>query len=109
MSQISLEEGIEMIGRYKDNRDRMLNSTYQMKILTLSETFEKSDIEALINQPECQKLRAYFGMDPDNNIRMIMVGVNGENEDILNEGEEIIIENGERCPDDCPPPSPINP
>jgi hypothetical protein len=108
MSQISLEEGIEMITRYKDNRDRMLNSNYQMTILTLSETFEKSDIEVLIHQSECQKLRAYLGMDPDNNIRMIMVGVNGENEDILNEGEEIIIENGERCPDVCPPNSAIN-
>jgi hypothetical protein len=109
MSLISLEEGREMIIRYKETRDRMLNSEFPQSILTLSETFEKTDLESLITQPGCDKIRAYIGMDADNNLRLVMVGVNNEDEDILNEGFEIIVENGHRCPPDCPPASPINP
>jgi hypothetical protein len=57
-------------------------------------------------------------MDPVNLVKLVIVGVNELNEDMLpptdaggkvigGAGDEII-EDGVRCPELCPPPSPLN-
>jgi hypothetical protein len=56
-------------------------------------------------------------MSDDLKVHAVVVGVNSNNEDILpsvaslltNEDEPVILEEATRCPDDCPPPSPLNP
>lgn len=106
MAIIKLEEGKEMIERYKERRGLILNENYKPEILTLSETFTKTEILELLDQDDCEKFRCYFGMDGSDNIRLIMVAVDGLNKDILN--SDIIIEDGKRCPNECPPPSALN-
>jgi hypothetical protein len=55
-------------------------------------------------------------MKENENVDAILVAVNAEGEDILPvitnaveaTDEPIILEDGLRCPDDCPPKSPLN-
>ena len=64
-------------------------------------------------------------MDGEPGVHAIIVGVDAKDQDILpavaarstsepsgeegNEEETGIVETGQRCPPDCPPPSPLNP
>ena len=110
MSQfISLTEAIKMTSSYRQNRNDILKSEYQERnILCISETIERSEIEELMHQQGCVKLRIYYGMDDDLLVHAVIVGVDGADKDILPVGEEMILERNARCPDDCPPASPLN-
>lgn len=108
--QITLAQAIAMTQRYRQN---------QPSFLPVCETFESSVVADLLAEPGCQYLRIYYGMDENNEIHAILVGGNGNNEDILppdasvatakntTEGA-VLLEDGYRCPKDCPPPSPLN-
>jgi hypothetical protein len=109
MSLIDLQTGKEMIERYKSNRTLILLGQYSPDILTLSETFERADFDSLLKQQGCQKIRMFLGMDAELNIRAVFVGVDANGTDMLEAGQEVIAENGVRCPEVCPEPSPINP
>lgn len=113
---ISLEEAISMTTLYRKEKDKILAPEYQGKnILALSETFDRGVIDTLLAKPDCVKLRVYYGMSEDLQVHAIVVPVNAKNEDILpvgtgvGDGEGDIVERGVRCPEDCPPPSPLNP
>lgn len=110
MSQfISLNEAIEMTRTYRQNRNEILKSEYQDRnILCICETIEKSKIDELFNQQGCEKLRIYFGMDENSLVHSVLVGVDDHDQDILPQGEEMILDKTLRCPDDCPPESPLN-
>ena len=107
MSIIEQAEALQLISNYKDQRSVILRDEFDISILTLSETFQKEDFESLLNQTGCTNIRAYIGMDDRNNLRFIFIGVNSKNQDILE--NNIIIERGMRCPNNCPPASDINP
>lgn len=111
---ISLQEAIDMTSLYRSKRETILGSEYQGKnVLTLSETFDKPDIEEVLQRTGCVGLRIYYGMDENTKIHAIIVGVNASNEDILpsstseSTDEVYLLERGIRCPDLCPPPSPL--
>ena len=74
-------------------------------ILPLSETFNKDIFGELGDQEGCVAIRSYLGMDENQKVRLIFVGVNVDDEDIL----EYIFEHGNRCPPICGPASPLNP
>ena len=81
---------------------------YSMRI---SETFDAAAIQAILNQPGCVSFRSYFGMKVDKTICLIFVGVDSNNEDIV-EGvkyeKEVLVEYGQICPPFCPVDSPLN-
>lgn len=106
MGIIKLDEGKEMIVRYKERRGLILNDNYKPDILTLSETFSKDEILNVLQQPNAESFRCYFGMDTEDNIRLILVAADAENNDILE--NDVIIEKGMRCPFECPPSSSLN-
>jgi hypothetical protein len=122
-SFISLEEAIKMTTDYRDHRESILQAAYQGKnILCISETFEKSQVETVINQSGCVGLRVYYGMDAELKVHAIIVGVDEKNQDITGgifsknavttrttTDFGSILENGQRCPEECPPSSPLNP
>ncbi len=95
-----------MIVRYKEKRGLILNENYEPEILTMCETFTKEEILSLLNQDGCENFRCYFGMDSDDNIRLIMVAADGQDDDILE--NDLIIEKGLRCPPNNPPSSALN-
>ena len=112
MSLISLNRGIEMTSLFRAERETILASTYQNNgILPICETYDRSDIDALLNKDGCEAVRVYLGMDEDLKVRILLVAVNDENEDILPTNptdESYIAEEGHRCPDTCPPSSALN-
>jgi hypothetical protein len=112
---ISLPTAIEMTARFRTERNNILQFEYQdQNVLPLSETFDRSAIDTLLGKEGAVALRIYYGMDENLKIHAIIVASNENNEDLLAPmsltatEEEDIVENGTRCPELCPEPSPLN-
>jgi hypothetical protein len=105
--EISLQTAIDMTTLYRANRPEQS---------PICETFEKTAVAKLLATEGCVSLRIYYGMKENKNIDAILVAVNAEGVDILPPAtnavaatdEPIILEDGIRCPDYCPPKSPVN-
>jgi hypothetical protein len=121
---ISLAQAVKMTTTYREQLNEILKPEYQDKnILARSETFDRAPFDTVLAQPGCAGLRIYYGMDSELKVHAIVVGVNESNEDMLNpisalsekatapteEPQDPIIEQGMRCPEECPEPSPLNP
>ncbi|MFM1857655.1 MAG: hypothetical protein RLZ05_715 [Bacteroidota bacterium] len=115
---ISLQRAIEMTTLYRKQQEEILQEQFRNKdILVRSETFEKTQIEALLAKKGCEKLRVYYGMDVELKIHAILVPVDINGKDILPDlqqsvesaPDEGIVDDGTRCPPLCPPPSELNP
>jgi hypothetical protein len=93
--KLSLKEAIDMTTRFRTDFSRGQ--------LPFAETFNKSIFAELAKQPGCVSIRAYFGMDTSNQVKLIFVGVNDKNEDILPVAgtEGLLFEYGQRCPPLC--------
>lgn len=118
MSQfISLQEAVAMTTLYRQEKENILATAYKgQNILARSETFDRAAIDVLLAKSGCAALRVYYGMSEDLKVHAILVPVDEENADILPEltvsltdDDDDIVERGVRCPEDCPPPSPLNP
>jgi hypothetical protein len=105
--EISLQTAVDMTTLYR--ADRPAN-------FPICETFSKDAITRLLATAGCVSFRIYYGMKADRNIDAILVAVNAAGEDILppasalavSSDDPIILEDGLRCPDDCPPSSSVN-
>ena len=112
-NNISLTEAIAMTSRYRAQRTNILKSQYaEDNILLTCETFDRDAFSELLDATDCEKVRIYFGMTEELQVRAIVVGVNSYDEDILPVSTatvtNMIIEEGLPCPASCPPPSPLN-
>lgn len=113
---ISLQTAIDLTTRFRNQREAMLDATYQGRdVLPLSETFHRDAIEQLLAVENCEGIRVYYGCSESNDqLHAILVPVDENNQDILsasslqNEDDPLIVENGQRCPPSCPPPSVLN-
>ncbi|MDB5199237.1 MAG: hypothetical protein JWO92_1200 [Chitinophagaceae bacterium] len=117
---ISLQTGIDMTTLYRQEKENILATAYKdQNILPISETFDRAAIDAIMQQEGCTAFRIYYGMSEELLVHAVLVGVNADNEDILPSTEnivsnladpvdDIIAEQGVRCPPDCAPPSPLN-
>jgi len=110
MSQfISLQDAIDMTSRYRTYKETILASTYKnLSILPVCESFDRDVFDDILVQNDCTRVRIYLGMDSNYKVKMVFVGVDSKNEDILPTGSELIAEDGFRCPTQCPPSSPLN-
>ncbi|MEN9964189.1 MAG: hypothetical protein RL582_1284 [Bacteroidota bacterium] len=98
---ISLSEAQDLTSRFRNELDDMLTTSFEDS-LPYAETFDASAIQDLINQDGCTQFRAYFGMDENNKVRLVFTAVDAQGEDILDGSNSIIIDNGIRCPNNCP-------
>lgn len=114
---IPLTEAIAMTSEYRKKRNDILKPEYQNKdILAICETFEKSQIETIFSKYGCVGLRVYYGTDSEGKVHAILVGVNEADEDMIDppvtektmDGGNVTLEEARRCPDICPPASPLN-
>jgi hypothetical protein len=114
---ISLQHAVEMTGKFRGNREAILDTEFRDRnIMPFSETFDRQAMDSLLSAKDCAGVRIYYGMDDDLKIHAILVAVNEKNEDLLpsettsvgGDGK-VIIEEGQRCPGLCPPPSPLKP
>lgn len=118
MSQfISLQQAVVMTTLYRQQKENVLDPANKgQNILARCETFDRDVFDTLLSKPGCTAIRVYYGMDPALKVHAIIVGVNASNEDMLPAAsiglsgpDDEIGENARRCPDDCPPPSDLNP
>jgi hypothetical protein len=102
---ITLAQAKEMTKRYRDQKDAMVQPPYANS-LPLSETFEATAIQAVLNQPGCVQFRAYYGLKENLSLSVIFVGVNADGEDMVallkGDEEDVIVDDGLRCPPFCP-------
>lgn len=116
---ITIDEASVLTKRFRENRETVLATAYQGRdLLPLSETFDRSAIEMLLNKPGCTAIRIYYGMDTDLKLHAVIVSSNENNEDIITgdqaqsrgggEDEGDVLETGVRCPSVCPEPSELN-
>ena len=116
---IPLDQAVVMTTTYRNNCENVLSPGYQGKdILPLSETFSRAAFDKLLATPGCEGLRIYYGMDQNLQLHGIVVAVDANNRDLLpssassdasgGSGDDVIVEEGQRCPPICPDPSPLN-
>jgi hypothetical protein len=106
---IDLKRAIELTSIYRNNKGSMVTPDFSDS-LYISETVDAASIKAILDQPGCVKFRAYFGMDEEKKICLIFVGVNANDEDMVDGifANGIIVDDTTKCPPTCPPVSPIN-
>lgn len=106
--EITLQQAIEMTTRYRANKPGNA---------PICETFEIAVINQLAAVSGCNYLRIYYGMKETMLIDAILVAADEDGKDILpseaatvlaTTGNPLILEDGYRCPPDCPPKSVLN-
>jgi hypothetical protein len=114
---IALDHAKKMTRKFRDQKENIMSGKFKgKKMLPQCETFDRACFDQLLAQDDCTGVRVYFGINDDDQVNLVIVGVNSKNEDILpgeNEqpiltGGKVIIEDGTRCPDQCPPSSSLN-
>lgn len=108
---ITLEEAVEMTTRYRADMPEIIKEEYaDANIFPVSETFQKGIFSELVAQHGCVAIRSYLGMDDNQQVKLIFVGVNDNNEDILpiENDPGLIFEYGNRCPPICGATGPLN-
>ena len=104
---ITLVEAVQMTLEYRTKREIIVASPEDVDKIPICETFEKDHVQTLLNNPDCTGIRAYFSMDSDENVKLILVAVNEADEDLYL-GTDALLDRAIRCPDMCPPSSPLN-
>jgi hypothetical protein len=80
----SLEKAVQMASRFREKRETILVPEIRdAGILPVCETFYAKDIQRILNQPGCVKLRVYFGMDDKQRVHPIIIGADDQDADIL--------------------------
>lgn len=123
---ISLYKAKKLHATYKQMKGIILKPDHQ-HALPLSETFDRSQFDAVLANSECKSIRIYYGMNDDHILHSIIVGVNANGDDIYTLPTAInsnitptntatstsgsttttsdnsgIIEDGTTCPPACP-------
>lgn len=104
---ITLTEARGMTRSYQQRRTALTEQTLPEHTLPICETFEKEQVLKLLSQPDCTGLRAYFGLDAEDRVKLVLVGVNSKDEDMY-QGTDSLLDRAGRCPSVCPPDSPLN-
>jgi hypothetical protein len=106
---ISLADAITLTTRFRENRTSNL---------AFCETFDKASVLAMLAVQNSASLRIYLGEKEDGKVCSVLVAADAEGNDLLPssslnssqtaDGDELILEDAFRCPELCPPPSPLN-
>jgi len=80
----------------------LLTHSYQNSVISLGQTisakFDSSSISMLLSQPNCTGVRIYLGLNVNDEITPVIVGIDANNNDLVN---GIILDRGELCPPHC--------
>ena len=113
---ISLDEAKEMTKKFRQDKDKIVKDQYKGKHLVPDcESFDRAAFDAVMRREDCKGIRIYYGMKETPHVHAIIVGFDENGKDILPQSGSImdstdatIIENGNACPNYCPPPSDLN-
>lgn len=115
---IPLKDAAAMTKKFREDKEKVMAPEFKNKhLLPKCETFERAAFDQLLAQEGCAAIRIYYGMDQEHKVHAIIVGVDASNNDmvrtststmVMDSTDDIILENGDRCPDVCPTDSPLN-
>lgn len=100
-------QAVEMAQRFSTNADslRMGHLAAVNELLPFHETFNLRAIDTLLCQPNTIGLRVYLAMDANRKLRLVLVGVDPEGNDLISRGlrgtpasGEVAIDAGQRWP-----------
>ena len=107
-----LADGKVMVKTYLENKLKVFTGEFT---LPNTETYDAEAFVALLNQPDCVKIRIHYGMDNNKEICAIFVGVDSNGNEItikgqsgssnINAEDEYVIEVSTRCPPNCQLPN----
>lgn len=108
LHSISLGVAIELTTRYRENRPDNF---------PICETFDKKSVNLMLSHENAVSLRIYLGEKENGDVCAVLCAADANGSDILppaaasreSEGDELILEDAIRCPELCPPTSPLNP
>jgi hypothetical protein len=121
---ISLDRLNELTARYDRNKTKILKDEFHDNgTLPTCETFDRAAFDQLLAQEGCVGIRIYYGMDEDLNIKLVVVGVDENDQDIRQSTSNLrnvktndtinepvfALSDSLRCPPYCPPPPPPPP
>lgn len=86
-SIISLNDAAELTANYRRENPSTINAYF----------FGKEKINDLLDQTGCMGIRIYYGIDEDGKPKLILVGAESDEDDIL----DLIIDAGKGCPVNC--------
>lgn len=100
---IPVEQAKQMTKLFRELKDIILIPDLRGKdILSICETFNREAFDRILVQPACVGIRIYFGMTPEQKIRVIAVGVDQDNNDLL-PATNTVTTTTERDPEPPPP------
>ncbi len=87
--EITVDQAVSMINNFGEVRETMLTTAYAGRnVLPVSETFNLQAIDAIICQHAAVGFRVYMAMDGQQQVRFVLVGVDGDGKDIIQRNNE---------------------
>ena len=114
---IAAADAADLTATFRSQKENILIDAYQnVGTLPICETFDREGFDIILGDTNCTGIRIYLGMDSSSKVRLVITGVNSNNEDIVvpsthssnNLSVDCVVENGTRCPTSCPPSSALN-
>ncbi|HYH14988.1 MAG TPA: hypothetical protein VD794_07205 [Flavisolibacter sp.] len=115
---IPLEKAKKLKKKFKEKKGQLINPGIKVQdVIPDSETFDRAAIDRLLALPGCVGIRIYTGMDDEDKLHSILVGVNDKGEDLIipsntvgltAENDGVVVEDAVRCPPHCPTDSEID-
>ena len=121
---VSENKAKQLTSHYEKKKDSILKKRFHGKaVLPTCETFDRGAFDELLSQDGCVGVRIYYGMDKEQEVKLVVVGVDKDDQDILAPNSDLKKVKGDdkaeepafaflsslRCPPDCPPPPPPPP
>lgn len=86
---ITLDQAATMVNNFGLLRESMLNADFTGRnVLPVYETFNLDAIDALICQQNAIGFRVYMAMDGQQQVRFVLVGVDGDGKDVIQRRNE---------------------
>lgn len=106
---ITLKSAKEKVKLFLNNKNKVISSEYaDRNIISNSETVDAKAVRLILDQPDCQGFRLYYGMNEQLEISAIFIGVDSNGNEITiknldgNE-DEYVLDDTAKCPPLCPP------
>lgn len=82
---ITNQKATQLISNFRSNKEAILSGRYNgnAKVLFDHETFNLRDISDLLKEKGCIGLRVHMGMDENNQVRLVLIGVDKNGRDLV--------------------------
>ncbi|GAB5419153.1 MAG: hypothetical protein Crog4KO_06610 [Crocinitomicaceae bacterium] len=92
--QITLAEGADLTSKYRDENPGSTKGHF----------FGKDILKRILTQEGCMGIRMYYGIDEDGKKELVIVGADGNEDDML----DIVADLSMPCPSRCGSPNSLN-